>query len=254
MSQQSIQSLFDDAQDDGLSAAAAGILVNNLSFVTMQGAQGVEVDDLGGESVTLYVRVLDKSSSMGPYQQAVIDAANLQVKALLGAKGSEIMLMSTWTFSYDSELLHSYLPLDEVILLDNQNYSPSGMTKLNDTVLDAITGAVAYAQTLRASGIRVKIVIIIVSDGEDNQSSHSIGQVRTVIEDLFAQEIYTVSMVFLGSNGRSVANSMGIPDGNLLEVQASESSIRHAFNEMSKSVIRASQTVIGQGNSTSFFS
>lgn len=249
----SLNGLFADAQDDGMSVQSVGIMVNNLNPLTTAGAQGLSVDDLSGDEVTLYARVLDRTGSMKRFQGVVIDAGNRQIDALMGSKAGDSILMSTWTFNETSDLLHSYLPLGTVQRLDGNNYDPDGMTALYDAVLNAITSAVAYAQNLRNAGIRVKIVIVIVSDGEDNASKATVASVRTVIEDLLKQEIYTVAMVAFGTDGKKIATQMGIPAENVLEGDADEHSIRIAFGTTSASVIRASQTVIG-GASGSFFS
>jgi len=248
-----IQNLFDNAQDEGLSAAAAGILVNNLNATTIAGAQGTTVDDLAGDEATLYVRVIDRTGSMQRFQQVVIEAGNEQIDALKGSKASDSILMSTWVFNERSTLLHSYVALDNAVKLDKNNYDPDGMTALYDAVLDATTSAVAYAQTLRDAGIRVKVVIVIVSDGEDNSSRNTVAKVKTVVTDLLKQEIYTVAFVAFGTEGKRIAAEMGIPADNVLDESADAHSIRIAMGTVSKSVIRASQTVIGQ-QSQSFFS
>lgn len=255
MSTGNIQALFDNAQDEGLSSAAVGILVNNLNATTIAGAQGASVDDLAGDEATLYVRIGDQSGSMARFRDVVIEAANDQLDALAGSKAGDSILMSTWVFNDRPSLLHSYLSLDKVPRMDRNSYDPDGSTALYAATLDAITSAVAYAQTLRDAGIRVKVVIVIISDGEDNASGNiSVTKVKTVIEDLLRQEIYTVAFVAFGTEGKKIAASMGIPSANVLDESADAHSIRLALNTVSKSVIRASQTVIGQQGSQSFFS
>lgn len=236
---------------DGLSAQSVGILVNNLSPVTLAGAVGTSIDDLAGDEVTLYVRVIDWSDSMSRFVSSLTGAANEQLQALRGSKAADSVLMSSLFFNSRSTLLHSFLPLDRALVLDATNYIPGGSTALYDAVLDAITSAVAYTQNLRDAGIRVKVVIVIMSDGEDNSSSHTVSAVRTVVEDLQRQEIYTLAFVAFGYNGAGVASSMGIPVSNTLDASADDHGIRMAFGETSKSVIRASQSVIG--TSKSFF-
>lgn len=254
MSTSNIQNLFDSAQDEGLSAAAAGILVNNLNATTIAGAQGASVDELAGDEATLFVRVVDRTGSMQRFAPVVIDAGNEQIEALKGSKAADSILMSTWFFNQRSTLLHSYLALDNVVKLDRNNYDPDGTTALYDAVLDASTSAVAYAQTLRDAGIRVKVVIVIISDGEDNASHNSVAKVKTVITDLLKQEIYTVAFVAFGTDGKRIAAEMGIPATNVLDESADPHSVRIALGTVSKSVIRASQTTIGATGSQSFFS
>lgn len=254
MSDNNINNLFDNAQDEGLSSAAAGILINNLNATTIAGAQGASIDDLAGDEVTLLVEVKDRSYSLSPYQDDVINAYNDQVKALLDSKASDSILMSSWLFNERTVLRHGYLPLESVPLLDRNSYDPDGTTALYDAVLDAFTGVVAYGQSLRDAGIRTKIVVVVITDGEDNASRNSAAKVATVAQDLLKQEIYTLAFVAFGVNGKAIAAQMGFPAQNVMDETTDPSAIRRALGTVSKSVIRASQTVIGTQNSTSFFS
>src|SRR5687768_7887311 len=140
MSTTNHQDLFDNAPDEGLSANAAGILVNNLNTNTVAGAQGTSVDDLSGDEVTLFVELLDMTRSMSSHRDTVIQAYNEHLKALADSKASDSILMSTWLFNTKSTLRHGYLPLVDVPSLDRASYNPDDMTALYDAILDAFTG------------------------------------------------------------------------------------------------------------------
>lgn len=250
----SLNQLFDDAQDEGLSMNAAGILVNNLNPVTMMGATGAAIDDLAGDEVTLFGVVIDATGSMSPYRTDVIAGYNDMLQALRDSKAADSILMSTILFNTSSTLRHGYLSLQDVPNLDQNSYNPDSATALYDATLDAFTGIVAYGQQLRNGGIRTKCVIVVISDGEDNASRHATeAGVRTVALDLQNQEIYQLAFVYFGNNGQVVAQQMGFPANNVFNTTASPSEIRRALGTVSKSVIRASQTTIG-GQSGSFFS
>lgn len=229
-----------------LSAQTTGILINNLSTAAVAGAQGAGLDSLAGDDVTLYVRIIDQSSSMSPFQRTVIDAANEQLTALAKSKAADSILMSSILFDTKVSVLHSYLPLSAVKAFDAATYTPGGSTALYDATLDGITAAVSYAQSLRDAGIRVKIVVVVLSDGKDNQSTHTATAVKQVVEDLLKQEVWTFAFVAFGMSGKSVAAQMGFP--NVLDEQATAHDIRLAFDTVSKSVIGASQSVIGSNN------
>lgn len=252
MSSQQIS--IQSAAQDGLSEETVGLLVNNLSAATMAGAAGTSVDDLAGDEVTLFVRVIDRTGSIEDrgLAQPMRDAANEQIEALEGSKAADSVLMSTLLFHTATEVLHSYLSLGKAIRLDASNYRPTGGTALFDATLDAVTSAVDYAQQLRDAGVRVKVVVVIMTDGEDNSSRHSAGQVASVIKDLIAQEIYTFAFVAFGTQGRMIGQMMGIPSANIIDQQATAHDIRIAFDTVSRSVIRASQTIVG-AQSASFF-
>lgn len=249
---QNIQNLFDNAQADGLSKAATEVLVNNLNATTIAGATGATVDELAGDQVTLFVEVLDATGSMIDNRDAVIEAYNKQLQALKDSKAADSILMSTWTFNEGSTLIHGYLTLDKVPKLGRSSYDPQNNTALFDSILDAFTGAVAYGQSLRDAGINVKTVIVVISDGDDNCSKASANRVKTVAKELLNQE-YTLAFVAFGINGKSVAAKIGFPAANVLDETSDPSGWRRALGTVSKSVIRASQTMIGKTGSQSFF-
>lgn len=288
-----LNDLFNNAQSEGMSANATGIMVNNLDAFAQLGALGASIDDIDGDETTVYACVLDQTGSMWTLldnatvaevadaaqtlgmnisaseveandrnnggrlrrelaQKMVIYSYNEMIKALSASKAADSIVMSTILFNESSDIRHGYLLLSDVPQLDTNSYSPGGMTALHDAILDACTGAVAYSQILRNNGIRTKVVIAVLSDGEDNMSKHSEAHVRTVTDDLVRQEVYTLAFVYFGNNGEGIAKKLGFP--NVLTFGTSAHDFRLALGTVSQSVIRASQTVIGSNSSASFFS
>lgn len=246
------EKLFEDAQDEGLSKSASLVLVENLNALTIAGAQGATIDEIAGDEVTITCVVLDETGSMTSNHQAVVDAYNEMVKYLKESKSADDIILGTWMFNEMSRLHHDYLLLDNAPELGKSDYNPDYSTALFDAALDALTGVIAYSQTLRNSGIRTKVVVVVFTDGGDNISRHTARDVRVVTDSLIDQEYYTLALVaFGGSFARQVAAEMGFP--NVLEVGSTASEIRRAMGTVSKSVVRASQTKIDPNASKSFF-
>lgn len=252
MSSNDLQALFQSSQQSGMSHQSVDLMVQNLDGQAGLGCVGAQVDDLNTDDVTLLSVILDQSSSMSGVQQDVIDAFNEMSRALSDSKAAESILMSTWVFDNDSKLLFSYTPIDQVKDLTKQNYQPGGATALYDATMDGFTGIVAYGQDLRNNGIRTRSIVVVISDGGDNVSSHTAASVKTVAQDLLRQEIYTLAFVGLGDEQyfRQIATDMGFPE--VLTTSNTASEIRRALNMISGSVIRTSQGVIAP-NSNSFF-
>lgn len=251
---QSVEGRLRSAQAaSGLSQAATEILVQNLTPTTLAGTQGASYDTLATDKAFLFVPVLDMTGSMNQFRHDVIDAYNNMLSTLKGSKQAEAMLMSSWTFNTQSYLLHGYTPMEFVPVLDASKYKPDDSTALYDAVLNAITGVVAYGQELRNQGARTKITLVVFTDGQDNASRHSAATVRRVVEDLLVQEIYTFVLVGFGkTSARQTAQSMGFT--NVMEAKANASSIRNAWEVVSRSVIRTSQTTVAGNARNNFFS
>lgn len=251
MTQNSSKSFISSA---GLSDDASEILINNLMPMTVQGAQGAGAGSLNGDSATVYLRIIDRSASMDDVGSALRDAANMQLRALAASKDGDSILMSTWLFNEKSTLLHTFVPLANAILLNQSNYAPSGTTALFNATLDGLTSLVAYVQQLLSSGVTVKVVVVIFTDGEDNAHRATANEVKTVIDGLTQQEIYTIACVAFGADGKKIASAMGIRDANLLDTGATEHDIRVALDTTSKSVINVSQNIVSPNSSGGFFS
>jgi len=254
MSTQDYQDLFQQAVDlDGLNQTAASVLIDNLNATTIVGCQGSGLEDLPADDVTLVSFVLDMSPSMGPVQQEVIDSFNLMIKAMQESKQEENIIVSAWVFDEKPKLLFGYTPVNSVAALTHKKYRPGGSgTSIYDAQLNAMTGIVGYGQQLHNNGIRTKNIVIVLSDGEDNCSRKKPSDVRKVAEALIKQETYILAFVGFGTaaNFSQIAKDSGFP--TVLTVGHSAGDIRKIFGQVSKSIIRTSQTSIKNNNT--FFS
>ncbi|HEX2913093.1 MAG TPA: vWA domain-containing protein [Chloroflexia bacterium] len=246
-----VQDLFSDAGAEGLNQAATTILVDNLDAVALAGCSGADLDEINTDDVTLVAAVIDASGSMAGVKKDVVAGFNTMLDTFRGSKQADSILLSTWSFNDKPQLHYSYTPVPLVADLTAQDYHADGGTALYDTLLYVMAGMVAYGQSLRNSGVRTRCIVVVFSDGADNTSrSHSF-QVRSVSAGLLSQEIYTLAYAgFGGGSLQAIANEVGFP--SIITASSTPSEIRRIFNQVSASVIRASQTRIGT-SASSFF-
>ncbi len=226
------------------------IQVTNLqnASATLAQVQHTGVNELGGDQVTLILRIIDATPSLLRYKTEMIAATKMNVEALLESKAGDEMLMSTWTFnSVDGiAVLDGFVPLTDVTSLDDQNYhiNDTSMTNLYDTVYTALTdlnaGVIAYAESLRKSGIRVKVTVLVLTDGEDNCSHVD----PRIIKALTAtnEGNYYCLMAFGTGFAQQAAQDMGFP--NVREYNAAKGELRRMMGEFSKSQVRTSQSTV----------
>jgi len=251
-SQQVVNSIQSAVSQNQISSQAGQLVLESLDDLAVAGCQGISVDDIDSEDITLVAVVLDASFSMHPYRDAVIDAYNNHfLKPLSGAKNAQSIQVSTWDFSRslgrdNVRLIHGYTPVPDCGKLTRNLYDPDGETPLNDAVYHAQTGMIGYGQTLRDAGVRTKCIIVVLSDGGENASKVSASKVRTISEDLLRQEIYVLSYIFFGdeSQGDQYAKNIGFPSQHRITASLGDSEIRRIFGTVSASVISASQTQI----------
>jgi hypothetical protein len=240
------------------SPQSATMITGNLGGVVIAGAAGKALEDIAASDVTLITVLIDKSSSIADtgLTQAVRDGQNELVRAFRGAREKDSVLLALWTFDSKMDVVHSYLPADDAVLLDKKNYDPRGSTLLYDTWCDALTANVAYAQRLRAGGTPCRSVVVVITDGADCGSKRGSSDCKRLSTDLLATEQFTLAFVGVGTgvDFKKVAKSMGVPDGCVLvQKDATPSALRRTFQMVSQSAIRASQGRIQPGANAGFF-
>jgi uncharacterized protein YegL len=251
-----VKNLFNSSTDDGdLSAQASMIMINSLDGTNLAGCMGTSVDDLETDDVTIVSTILDASLSMKSFEATVRDAYDKLIKSLQGSKQAGSILVSNRTFSTYQNVLHGFKKVEEIDPIGTQYRATGGSTALYDALLEALTGIKAYSKSLNQNGVRTKCIIVVFSDGDDNDSRNaSASDVKTISVDLLKSEMFY--LVYIGylqdpsSNLQAIADLVGFP--NVLTTSATESEIRRTMDLVSKSIIRTSQTQIGSSNS--FFS
>lgn len=266
-SKQAVVGSIQSAVSQGMiSAEAADALLEPLDDIAIAGCAGVGTEEIDSEEATLVAVVIDASSSMFSFRDAVINSYNDHfLKPLQGAKNADSIFVTTWVFSgmdrqqEKCRLIHGYKPVKQCPKLDNAHYDPNGSTPLNMAVSKAITGLVSYGQTLRDSGTNTKCIVVVLSDGEENSSGnkYTSASIRRLSEDLLKQEIYVLSYVFFGdeSEAAKYATAIGFPDRHRITASLSDSEIRRIFGTISSSVISASQSQVSAAglSSNAFF-
>lgn len=241
-----LDDLFRSAKNDGLTKDTMGLVISNLNGPTMTNVVGVGLDEIMTNEVTLAMNIIDMSGSMQPHAADLIRAYNDDyLRAMAGSSAADDILVSTVLFNDRVELLHGYLNLADVPSLTHGHYQPSGTTALYDAVAGGLTNMVLYAQQLRQSGLMVRCLVIVYSDGEDNASQQSARAVRRAAQELLKHEIYTLAYVGFSSGGISAANlhsladKIGFPD--ILVSGLGHGELRRIFHMASQSTVRVSQ-------------
>ena len=241
-----LDDLFQSAQDDGLTDDSLNLVISNLNGPTMSGAIGVPLNQLATNEVTLAMNIIDMSGSMHSHAPTLMQAYNNDyLKAMAGSTAVDDILVSTILFDNQVSLLHGYVNLADAPTLTHVNYDPDGMTALYDAVASGMTNMVLYAQQLRQSGVMVRCIIIVYSDGVDNSSKQSAASVNKAAKDLLKHEIYTLAYVGFQSGGisevrlRQLAQEIGFPD--VLIAGMSPDELRCIFHLASMSTVQVSQ-------------
>ena len=251
-----LNNIFNDASTDGtISQASNTLICNNLNDTVLMGCNGLALDEIESTEVTLITALYDISSSISysKLTSAIINGQNELLYALNGAKKKDDIMMAQWCFNDSTQVLHSYVPIDDVVKLDKSNYVPNGMTSIYDVSLEAMSSNLAYAELLKGSGTPVQSIIVLFTDGQDTSSKSRAEDVKKLAKDLLKTEQYVLAYIGVGDDDHeAIAERMGFP--SVIHTSISATEIRKAFQMMSESIINVSQSVINANVQNSFFS
>ena len=242
-----IKSVFADAADDGIvSEANKDLMCVSLDDNILAGCDGLNIDDIEATEVVLVSLLIDDSGSMDSRIADTLAGQHAMLDSLSGSKQKDSFLFGMWTLNR-SQPYHSYVKLENVLKLSENDYQPNGGTPLCDRWFEMLTANVAYAQQLRSSGIAVRSIAVVITDGDENESRrfHE-AECAALAKDLLKSEQFILGFVGVGDEAyfRGEALKMGFPDGGILTAKDGPSAMRKVFNVVSQSVIRASQAKI----------
>lgn len=250
-----LTNIFDEANDEGLISDVVKKDMLNLNFDIdiLDGAQ--DIDEIESTDVVLITLLMDDSGSMTPLVREALAGQNEMIDALRKTKNPDDVLIGQW--SLNSSLYHSYVPLKDSAKLTTADFVPHSMTPLYDRWYEALTANVAYAQQLRSAGTPVRSIAVVLTDGYDNDS-HKVraSECKKLAKDLLDSEQFVLAFIGVGNEAdfKSIAKEMGFPEGSVLLAGATPSEMRRAFQMLSQSVVRASQSAISTNVQNSFFS
>lgn len=164
-----------------------------LSDLTSGIAQGfsfsaVRPEILGSTEYTLATIVLDKTGSVASFADELFEIKKRVVEACRKSPRGDFILLRVLEFNSHIDEIHGFMPLPQV---DASTYTVPvccGSTALRDATVAAVSATKAYAKTLHSQDYLVNALVVIITDGDDNQSSLKITDVQREIEEAVTGE------------------------------------------------------------------
>ena len=247
MSTTNLSSLLGGAGFGTSATAAIQLTVDTLGPAIQEGLGDITIDDIATSEVVLVTLLLDDSSSIRfvtGNTEAVRTGHNQVIEALRGSKQSAAVLITCRRLN--DGVLYPYVALDNAVLLDQSNYNPSGGTPLYDQTLVTLAAVAAKMEEFEQGGVAARAVTVIITDGDDQGSRNAYASsVKQVVDDMLRSEQHIVAGVGIddgSTNFQQVFGEMGIRAEWILTPGNTPSEIRTAFQTISQSAVRASQT------------
>lgn len=241
-----IRKLFEAAEEEGtLSPEALAALAAIDIGAQIQAGLGVGVDDVQASEVVLVTIMPDDSGSIrfSGNADSVREGHNAVVEALASSKQKDSILAHTRYLN--GFVLYPYRPVAQAERMTSKNYDPSLGTPLYDQTVVLLGTVIAKAQEFAQSGVPVRSVTLILTDGADEGSRKAKpSDVRALVRDMLASEQHIVAAMGIDDGHtpfRDVFRAMGIEDRWILTPRSDAGEIRRAFRMFSQSAMRASQ-------------
>ena len=250
-----ISEILDGALEDGnLSSDSHSLIYGNITDNTIVGSGGQDIESINSAEVTLISLLVDESSSIeySGLTQSVIDGVNTIIDALKDTKKKDSIKMSIWTFNGEVKVINGFIGIEDIEKFGN-DYRPDGTTSLYDVTFEAMSANLIYAQDLIDNGVSVQSIVAVITDGDDVGSDRSITDVSKVAKDLLKTERFVNAYVGVGdsTDHADISKQMGFPA--FMKGNATASEMRGLMKMLSQSIVKNSQSVIGQSSNNSFF-
>jgi len=215
--------------------------------VTAQIAPNISVDEIENDHMYLMSIARDHSGSMSGYAGEMREAMDNFVKSIQDSKQDDEMLISVTEF--DSTVTSSGFQNVADLSTD---FRAGGCTAMYDAIIVAAQQLTDYMDQLNNSGVRTRGGLVVFSDGCDNESKHTVKEAADAIQNLLKREV-VVAFVAFGSDAHGIAQSLGVPQYNVMETDASPSELRKIWGILSKSAISSSKSAAAGASQVGFF-
>ena len=164
---------------------------------------------------TIYHLVVDKSGSMMDCVDSTINGFNEQVNRIKDKAlefTEEDITMGLTTFNDNVNHLYYRQNPKEMVLLNYENYRPSGGTALLDAVGETIS---EIERQISTNLIATTVIVVILTDGYENASKkYNLVNIRNMISKLEETGKWTFSFIGATLDAVDVAASMAIKSQN----------------------------------------
>jgi hypothetical protein len=176
---------------------------DNMTQGTVSGFNfsGVRPELLGAVEYTLVTLLVDKTGSVGAFAKELFDIKKTVVEACKKNARAESLLLRVLEFNSSVTEVHGFMPLAEIDVNAYAVPECRGMTALADAAFAGVSATNAYAKTLADQDYLSNGIIIIATDGGDNDSRMRAADVKKQVDDAIKGEhIESIRTVLVGVN------------------------------------------------------
>lgn len=189
--------LFDDTQQ------MLNQNVGNFAF------SGMRPENLGATEYTLVTVVTDKTGSVSGFESDLVAMKCAIIEACKKDPRAEFLMLRNVWFNSQVDEEHGFVELAKVDPAQFQKPFCTGLTALYDAVYTSVAASNQYAKTLSDNDFGVNAVVFIITDGDDNISSHTVNDVKAELTRGVKQEyLESINVILIGINAKQCINKL----------------------------------------------
>ena len=156
--------------------------------------------------------VLDRTGSMESIRDDTIGGFNAFLKQQQAAPGRATLTLVQFDSQDPYEVIHRFMPLEQVPALTRETFVPRASTPLLDAMGRAINDLEAGLAALKKANRPSKVVMVIVTDGQENASREfTKAQIEAMVKAKIAKEDW--QFVFLSADLAAIGDARAVGIG-----------------------------------------
>lgn len=237
---------------------------NSVTFSTGTfGFSGTNINDIEvGDAVTLVGIAVDTSYSIGNFTKELTNALKDVVRSCQSSPRSDNLMIRVVNFDVKSNEYHGFKELNKCdVNVYNNTFSKLGnSTALYDACVDTIESINKYGGELTSSDYTVNGIVVVLTDGDDNNSSQTKASVKKALQTATGEKkLESLVSILVGVNTDDAGVSILLKDfareagfTKYIDIkEASPKEIAKLAQFISKSISSQSQTLAGGSTVTS---
>lgn len=173
--------------------------------------KATRLDELGATEYTLVTIVIDMSGSVFDFTEELRQVLVTVNKSCQKSPRSENLMVRAVTFESGRGVqeLHGFKLLSEIDPAEYPELVAGGMTPLYDATFSAIGAMVDYGADLMANDFLANGIAVVVTDGEDNNSTTTPRMIHDKIVECRQQEkLESITSILVGINAGGCRRSL----------------------------------------------
>jgi hypothetical protein len=191
------------------------------------------------EGYTHIALLLDASSSMKSIKTFIINGFNEFIDKQRKVTSKCTISLSQFSSKDTYRSIYNFVTLDKVKELTTSDYTPDGMTSLNDSFVKMVLETENYIKNLNVKP--GKVIFVSLSDGEDNDSpeygerEHP-GKFKEFIKKYENENGWEFSYIGANQDSKHEAFTRGMKASSSMNFHASAAGVGSMYDTLSKSM------------------